>query len=192
MQAGRFVYAAAAALVLLAVSPSIARAQDDHQLMALHDMHHDGSRNNALVKAVRDATRRFQDPAQAIAEGYLPTFGCVTDTSAGVMGVHFINMSLVMDPQLDIAHPEIVVYEPLGGGRYRLVAADYLVDQATWDAANPGPPELLGQLFHLFPAPNRFRLNAFYTLHVWAWQDNPRGTFANWNPTVSCDAYSGQ
>jgi hypothetical protein len=23
---------------------------------------------------------------------------------------------------------------------------------------------------------------------VWAWQDNPVGTFADMNPTVSCDA----
>ena len=28
-------------------------------------------------------------------------------------------------------------------------------------------------------------------LHVWAWKDNPNGTFANWNPDVSCDAYNG-
>ena len=31
-------------------------------------------------------------------------------------------------------------------------------------------------------------LPAFYELHVWAWKDNPTGTFADMNPTVSCDA----
>ena len=40
----------------------------------------------------------------------------------------------------------------------------------------------MGQLFHLFESPNRFGLPAFYTLHVWAWKDNPNGTFTNWNP----------
>ena len=55
-----------------------------------------------------------------------------------------------------------------------------------------GPPELMGQLFHLFDAPNRFGLPAFYTLHVWAWKDNPNGTFTNWNPNVSCDAFAGE
>jgi hypothetical protein len=30
------------------------------------------------------------------------------------------------------------------------------------------------------------------TLHVWAWKDNPNGTFTNWNPSVSCDGFSGQ
>ena len=39
------------------------------------------------------------------------------------------------------------------------------------------PPQLMGQLFHLFEAPNRFGLPAFYTLHVWAWKENPTGTF---------------
>jgi len=25
---------------------------------------------------------------------------------------------------------------------------------------------------------------------VWAWKDNPNGTFANWNPNVSCDVFN--
>ena len=52
-------------------------------------------------------------------------------------------------------------------------------------------PELNGQIFHYFPAPNRFGLRAFYTLHVWAWKDNPTGTFVNWHANVSCDAFDG-
>jgi hypothetical protein len=24
-------------------------------------------------------------------------------------------------------------------------------------------------------------------LHVWAWQDNPNGTFVDWNTKVNCD-----
>jgi len=35
-----------------------------------------------------------------------------------------------------------------------------------------------------------FGLPAFYALHVWAWKDNPNGTFVNWNPAVSCDAFN--
>jgi hypothetical protein len=33
-------------------------------------------------------------------------------------------------------------------------------------------------------------LPAFYTLHVWAWKNNRNGTFVNWNPDVSCDAFN--
>jgi hypothetical protein len=61
---------------------------------------------------------------------------------------------------------------------------------ADWDAKHQGPPELMGQLFHFFESPNRFGLPPFYTLHVWAWKDNPNGTFTNWNPAVSCDAFN--
>src|SRR2546430_9366172 len=35
----------------------------------------------------------------------------------------------------------------------RLTGADYLVDAATWNAAHDGPPQLMGQLFHLFDSP---------------------------------------
>jgi hypothetical protein len=51
---------------------------------------------------------------------------------------------------------------------------------------------MLGQLFHYFEFPNRFGLPAFYTLHVWAWKDNPNGAFVNWHPNVSCAPFSGQ
>jgi hypothetical protein len=40
---------------------------------------------------------------------------------------------------------------------------------------------------NLVPEPNRYRLPAFYELHVWAWEDNPNGSFADWNTLVSCD-----
>ena len=41
----------------------------------------------------------------------------------------------------------------------------------------------MGQLLHLFESPNRFGLPAFYTLHVWAWKENPNGAFVNWQGT---------
>jgi len=106
------------------------------------------------------------------------------------MGLHFVNLSLVGDGEVDVTKPEIVLYEPTPRGGVRITGADFLVLAADWDAKHPGPPELMGQLFHLFESPNRFRLPAFYTLHVWAWKDNPNGTFVNWNPNVSCDAFN--
>ena len=88
--------------------------------------------------------------------------------------------------------PEIVIYEPTANGRLRLIGADFLVFADVWNAKHDAPPQLMGQLFHLFEAPNRFGLPAFYTLHVWAWQENPTGTFVNWHSKVSCDAFNGQ
>ena len=31
-----------------------------------------------------------------------------------------------------------------------------------------------------------------YTLHVWAWKENPNGAFVNWHPNVSCQSFAGQ
>ena len=88
-------------------------------------------------------------------------------------------------------NPEIVVYEPQPNGSLRLIGADYLVLADQWNANHSTAPELMGQLFHLFEAPNRFGLPPFYTLHVWAWKDSPTGTFVNWNKDVRCDAHNG-
>ena len=100
--------------------------------------------------------------------------------------------SLVGDDVLDPTRPEIVIYEPAANGRLRLIGADYLVFADVWHANHTAAPELMGQLLHLFESPNRFGLPAFYTLHVWAWKDNPNGTFVNWHPKVSCDGFNGQ
>jgi hypothetical protein len=46
---------------------------------------------NALLKIVRESTKRFQDVTQAEAEGYALQFGCVSGDNAGAMGLHFVN-----------------------------------------------------------------------------------------------------
>jgi hypothetical protein len=189
-----FRYSIIGVLALIGAVPSSALAQDDH-MHAMAASHQEltpeqKKQVNALVSAVRDATQRFQHPADAEAEQYFQQFGCVSGSDLGAMGVHYINGSLVNDDaKLEISQPEIILYEPLPNGQLRLTGADYLVFADAWNAKHANPPELMGQLFHLFDAPNRFNLPAFYTLHVWAWKDNPNGTFTNWNPNVSCDGF---
>jgi hypothetical protein len=182
------------ALVIMNGWPSAALAQDhDGHSVASQSRQQtpaDKARENALVKIVREATRGFKDVAAAEGAGYALQFGCVSGGDYGAMGLHFVNGALVNDGELDATRPEIVIYEPLPYGGYRLTGADFLVLADAWHANHAAPPELNGQLFHLFESPNRFGLPPFYTLHVWAWKDNPNGTFTNWNPTVSCDAYN--
>jgi hypothetical protein len=109
------------------------------------------------------------------------------------MGLHYVNMDLVNKGEVKLNRPQIVIYEPTSDGRVRLTGADYLIIAEGWDKKHPGdPPQLMGQLFHLFDAPNRFGLPAFYTLHVWAWKDNPNGAFVNWHPHVSCESFTGK
>jgi hypothetical protein len=181
----RFKVPTIGALLLAGCIPSVVVAQDGHA-------HASASQAGALIEIVRQATERFRDPAVAEAEGYVLQFGCVSGPDAGAMGLHFVNGALVGDGELDPTRPEIVIYEPLPSGRLKLIGADFLVLADAWNAKHAGPPQLMGQLFHLFESPNRFGLPAFYTLHVWAWKDNPSGAFVNWHPNVSCQAFSGQ
>jgi hypothetical protein len=185
-----------ALLALTAASPSRALAQSDHvQALASQrqELTADKGSVSELVKIVRDATERFKQVSVAEKEGYGLLFGCVSGPDYGAMGMHFVNMPLVLDGEVDATRPEIVIYEPQPNGRLKMIGADFLVLAEAWDSKHPeGPPQLHGQLFHLFEAPNRFGLPTFYTLHVWAWKDNPTGTFVNWHSNVSCDAFGGQ
>lgn len=190
-------YFAMTALVLMSVWSSRAQAQTSHshtnaqQTQLTPDQK---AEQNALLKIVRDSTERFKDVAQAEAEGYALQFGCVSGDSSGAMGLHFVNGALVNGGVIDATRPQIVIYEPTENGQLKLIGADFLVlvDQWNKDPRHTSPPELMGQLFHLFDAPNRFGLPPFYTLHVWAWKDNPNGAFVNWHPNVSCQQFSGQ
>jgi hypothetical protein len=146
----------------------------------------------ALLKIVRDSTERFKDVKVAENEGYALMFGCVTGPDAGAMGLHYVNGNILSRNELDPTKPQIVIYEPQPDGSLQLIGADFVVFADAWDKKNQGPPQLMGQLFHYFESPNRFGLPAFYTLHVWAWKDNPNGAFVNWHPNVSCQHFSGQ
>src|SRR5882762_5719407 len=172
-------------LVLMSVCPGGALAQDGHAHGTAAQPQQLTPAQGALLKIVRDSTERFKDVSVAEAEGYALQFGCVSGPDAGAMGLHFINGALVKSGVIDAAHPQIVIYEPTPGGGLRLIGADYLVLADTWNETHSAPPELMGQLFQWWEAPNRFGLPAFYTLHVWAWKDNPRGAFVNWHPNVS-------
>ena len=184
-------------IALMSICLSRALAQDSHS-HKLTPQHHEltpdqQDKASALIKIVRESTERFKDVSVAQAEGYALQFGCVTGSDNGAMGLHFVNGDLVNGGVIDATRPQIVIYEPVPNGRLRLIGADYLVLADAWDKKHPAdPPQLMGQLFHLFEAPNRFGLPAFYTLHVWAWKENPNGAFVNWHPNVSCQAFSGQ
>ncbi len=184
----------AIALVLLNICPSRTLAQDGHSHTSISPQHESNLDGNAgsLIRMVRDSTERFKDVSVAKAEGYALQFGCVTGPDSGAMGLHYVNGALVNSGILDATRPQIVIYEPTSEGTLRLIGVDYLLIADAWNATHSGPPELMGQLFHLFESPNRFRLPAFYTLHVWAWKENPNGAFVNWHPHVSCAPFSAK
>jgi hypothetical protein len=168
-------------------------AQDAHQHAAPAQNEQTQSQQSALLRSVRQATERFRDVRVAESEGYRLEFGCVSGDDFGAMGLHYVNDTLVGNGIVDVNRPQIVLYEAQPDGSVKLTGADYLVIASSWDEKHPGtPPQLMGQIFHYFESPNRFGLPAFYTLHVWAWKENPKGAFVNWHPNVSCQSFVGQ
>jgi hypothetical protein len=169
----------AGAAGLLSVAPAgLAGADSDHKA-------------TGLVRAVRIATADFRDVSNAGPAGYSSAGSCVSGPQEGAMGIHYPNGALVGDGALDASHPEILIYEQRNS-RLRLVGVEFIVIAADWHTTNQGPPMLMGQHFHYVGSPNRYGLPAFYELHVWAWKENPNGMFADFNPRVSCEEYTGE
>jgi hypothetical protein len=183
-----------ATLITVAVCLGSAMGQTNHSNVITTPNQKLTHAQGALLQAVRESTGRFKDVSAAEAEGYSLLFGCVTGPDSGAMGLHYVNLSLVGQGVVDASRPQIVIYEPKPDGHLELIGADFLVLADQWDKAHPGQgaPQLMGQLFHYFEAPNRFGLPPFYTLHVWAWKQNPNGAFVNWHPKVSCQWFAGQ
>jgi hypothetical protein len=178
----RYLSCGLAAILLLPVSTS---GDQDAQ----HASH--VNTGGPLPEAVRRATAAFRDLDAALAAGYAQAGGCVSGPDEGAMGVHFSKQSL-FDGVVRVEEPEVLVYEPRHG-RLQLVAAEYVIPADAWDPSHDpfDKPHVMGHLFHFLAGPNRYGPNAIYELHVWAWKNNPRGAFADWNPNVSCSGWGG-
>jgi hypothetical protein len=171
--------------------PLVAAAQDDgfaaNQVTADNATQHK-RHFSPLVDAVRRATAKYRDINVALAEGWARATPCVSGPNEGAMGVHFVLPSR-LDGELKATEPEALIYEPQTNGAMRLVGTEFIVLVADWEKINPpeSRPALEGQLTNLVGEPNRYGLPAFYEIHVWAWDNNPNGNFADFNTDVTCD-----
>jgi hypothetical protein len=145
--------------------------------------------SSPITDKVRHATARFVNINVALAEGWVPATPCVSGPDTGAMGVHLVLPSRLDQITLKGDTPQALIYEPMANGAMRLVGVEFIVTKSLWEGTNPPPavPAVEGNLMNLIGEPNRFGLPAFYELHVWAWEDNPKGTFADWNTHVTCD-----
>jgi hypothetical protein len=130
------------------------------------------------VAAVLEATQRFESLETALAEGWTNQYpeGCAS-SDEGAQAFHYLNPSLV-DGQVDLLQPELFMYEPQADGSMELVGVDYVIPFDQWSGEKA--PTLLGQ-----PMMRNEPLGV-WALHIWAQRENPSGTFAPWNPDVSC------
>lgn len=56
-----------------------------------------------------------------------------------------------------------------------------------WSKVVTTQPSLFGRAFDGPMPGHNPQMPWHYELHVWAWQGNPSGLFASWNPNVSCN-----
>jgi hypothetical protein len=94
------------------------------------------------------------------------------------MGFHFQNNTL-LDATLDVEKPEVLVYEKMADGTFKLNGVEYLVPIAAWKREEA--PTIMGQKL------KRADSLGIWYLHVWIWEPSPPGIFADWNPRVKCE-----
>lgn len=150
------------------------------------DAHAAGHRSTeaAGLSSVRQATARFHDVDVATAEGYVPTSPCVAGPG-GVMGIHYANPALLGRP-IDVRRPAMLLYVP-GEDGLELAGVEYFQADADQDLATDGDrPSVLGQELDGPMLGHGEGMPIHYDLHVWVWKHNPAGTFAEFNPALSC------
>lgn len=131
------------------------------------------------VAALRAAVSPLHNLDRAIAAGFdTDLTGCLENPPIGGMGHHYGMLSRIDGAAPVADEPELLVFSPKKNGKLQLGGVEFIIPYAAWTAAEP--PELFGQTFHENdPA-------GLWVLHVWLWNHNPDGLFADWNPTVSC------
>ena len=133
---------------------------------------------NQDLATLRRVTASFHDITAASAAGWSAQITPCMESPEGGMGFHYGNVALI-DGTARVDQPELLLYEPEGIGKLRLVGVEYIIPY-TAHSRDAAPPVLFGQAFAQVDA---FQL---WGLHAWVWKHNPSGIFAPWNPTVNC------
>jgi hypothetical protein len=132
------------------------------------------------LAALHPLFARYHDLDEAIANGYAFVGPCVSDPALGGMGDHYsLNAEIDFgrgDGTYALDKPQYLVYAPQKNGGRRLAALDYTVPYEKWNSQEP--PSFFGIPFT--------RNDGFgvWMFHIWLFEHNPAGMFANFNPTV--------
>lgn len=130
-------------------------------------------------RRVRAATAPFVTLDSAVAAGYVRDVPrCFADDHHGAMGFHHLNRGYV-DARAEVEKPEILLYERHLDGRYVLNGVEYIIPYTRWPRDSV-PPTVMGQALK-----REDQLKLWY-LHMWIWNENSAGLFADWNPSVKC------
>ena len=130
------------------------------------------------IATIRRATARYHDLDAALADGFVFLHGCETRPDEGPAGVLYVHFDRLLDGAIDPAAPDALLYEPRANGKPRLIGVELAVPYALWTESQP--PQFMGAEFQ---TEDEFGV---WGLHVWAWDRNPEGMFAESNPNVDC------
>ena len=148
------------------------------------------ARNASLppeLQAVRAAVAKYHDYANAVADGYSVVGEPCVSSPDGAMGVHAANQGLIRAGVLDPLRPNVLLYMPRKDGTLDLIGVEYMRVDADQDLETDGDRPFLFN--HAFQGPmlgHNPTMPIHYDLHVWVVDNNPAGTFAQWNPDLHC------
>ena len=130
------------------------------------------------VATLRNATTRYLKLDSAIADGFVFLHGCEVREDEGPVGMVYVHPVRLADGKIDPANPDALIYAPGNEDGPTLVGVELAVPYTLW--TEPQPPKFLDATFQ--------REDEFgvFGLHAWVWRDNPKGLFAESNPTVTC------
>jgi hypothetical protein len=193
--------AVAALLPLAALAGDQVDYTPDYTQFMSHEHHveHDSE----LVRKAYDATKRYKDIKEALVKDnndekkrnphnpdlWVVGTPCVSGPETGAMGIHVVKPGRTTALKVTFDAPAALIYEPQHDGRMALVGLEYIHDAKSWQNkfGATSVPSLDGHLMNYVGAPNRYGLDPFFEIHVWAFEDNPKGAFADWNTHVTCE-----
>lgn len=146
----------------------------------------------------------FKSVAYAESQGYRQASGCETHPTLGAMGHHYVNPSLLgltapvngrvngTGTYTGTNPPPILLYVPDGQGGLKLAGIEMLVFAEAWHAEHKQPPKYRGREYNYMadnpntPQDEAHQFMPHYDLHIWLFEHNPSGLYAQWNPALSC------
>ncbi len=173
---GRPLAIIATVILLGACADPIPLAPDDDAVPTARSASSPG--NADAIATIRRVTARYHDLDAALDDGFIFLHGCETRPDEGPVGELYVHLDRLMDGVIDPASPDALLYLPRTNAPPKLIGVELAIPYPLWPGANP--PRFMGAEFQ--------REDEFgvWGLHVWAWNHNPEGMFAESNPNVAC------
>ena len=145
----------------------------------------------------RDSSEKYRDFKVALADGFVPISECEY-SSSGAMGQHWARIDRMAIDGVDPRTPELLLYLPGVPGALKLVGVEYEETASVGGLPHYGgqppdpskvsaPPVMFGGRRFDGPMQGHVAIQPWhYDLHLWVWERNPSGLFAQYNPSLSC------